>query len=113
MHRLTIVAATCLGIAACATSGSQSIAPDATAEDSASQDKSTTVMGEEKAADTQEAFKVADTQVRNEIVCRMEKRTGTNRKKRVCRSRAQIEKSAQDGKDAFEVLRRTQNDQQQ
>jgi len=41
-------------------------------------------------------------------ICRNEKRTGTNRVVRVCRSAAQIERDVIEGKEAFEELRRSQ-----
>lgn len=44
-------------------------------------------------------------------ICRNEKRTGTNRVVRVCRSAAQIERDVIEGKEAFEELRRSQQQQ--
>ncbi len=112
MNRRYIVAATFLGIAACATSGSESPEPVANAGNSATNSKSTTSVGEVEVVDIPEVPKVADIPVRNEVICRMEKRTGTNRKKRVCRSRSQIARSAEEAKETFEVLRRSQTDSQ-
>ena len=43
-----------------------------------------------------------------EIVCRRERRTGSHRAIRVCRSKAEIERTAREGKDAFEELNRSQ-----
>jgi len=110
MKRPYILIATFLGLAACATTGPQAPEPGADTENSATRGNTTTGVGEEQVADKQDMPKVAGTDTRNEIVCQMERKTGTNRKKRVCRSRAQIEKSSRDGKEAFEVLRRGQVD---
>ena len=44
----------------------------------------------------------------NEKVCRREIRTGTHRPVRVCRTRAEINRLKQEGKDTFQQLHRSQ-----
>jgi len=108
MNRQYVVAAIFLGIAACATSGPESPKPVANAGNTATDSKSTTPAGEVETADIPEVPKVASIPVRDEVICRMEKRTGTNRAVRVCRTRSGNAKSAREGKEKFEVLRRSQ-----
>ena len=45
---------------------------------------------------------------RDEIVCMMERRTGTNRKVRVCRPRSGNPAATQAAKETFDTLRRSQ-----
>jgi len=108
MNRQYLVAGIFLVIAACATSGSVSPEHGANAGSPARSSKSTTAGGEVEVADTSEIRTVADNRGRNEVICRMEKRTGTNRATRVCRSRSQNAKSAIEAKETFEILRRSQ-----
>ena len=89
MNRRYVVAAIFLGIAACATSGPESPTPVANAGSPATDSKSTTPVGELETADIPEVPMVTDVPVRDEIICRMEKRT-------------------EEGKEKFEVLRRSQ-----
>lgn len=112
MNRRYIVAATCLVIAACATPGPGSPDPGTNAGISGTDTKPTRAVGEVDVVDDPDVPMVADIPVRNELICRMERRTGTNRKKRVCRTRSQNARSAREGKETFEVLRKSQNDQQ-
>ena len=108
MNRRYVVAAIFLGIAACATSGPESPTPVANAGSSATDSKSKTPAGEVEIVAIPEVPMVTDVPVRNEVICRMEKRTGTNRATRVCRTRSGNARSAREGKEAFEVLRRSQ-----
>lgn len=112
MNRRFVMAATFLGIAACATSGPESPEPGAEAGISVTNDISTMTAGEVEAVDIPEVSSVAEIPVQDEVICRMERRTGTHRAKRVCRSRSSIEKTAIDAKQRFEVLRRSQVEQQ-
>jgi len=108
MIRRYAVAAIFLGVAACATSGSQSPEPRANAGNSASDSKSTSAVGDVEVGDIPEVPKAVDIPVRDDVICRMEKRTGSNRATRVCRSRSQNTKSSREGKETFEDLRRSQ-----
>ncbi len=108
MSRRFVMAATFLGIAACATPGPESAEPVANAEISATNDASPATTGGVEVVDIPEVPKVTDIPVRDEVVCSMEKRTGTNRAKRVCRSRSSINRTAIDAKEAFDDLRRSQ-----
>ncbi len=108
MNRRYVVAAIFLGIAACATSVPESPTPVASAGNSAPDAKSTTPVGEVEVVAIPEVPMVTDVPVRDEVICRMEKRTGTNRATRVCRTRSGNARSARKGKETFEVLRRSQ-----
>lgn len=113
MNRQYAVAAVFLGIAACATSVPQSQESGAEAGNSATTGNSTTPAIEMAVVNVSEESEVANVPVQDEIVCRMERRTGTHRATRVCRSRSQIARSSRDGKETFETLRQSQMDQSQ
>jgi len=108
MNRRYLMAVICLGIAACATSVPESTTPGVKAGNSAMDSKSTTPVGEVEIVGIPEVPMVTDIPVRDEVICRMEKRTGTNRATRVCRTRSGNARSARKGKETFEVLRRSQ-----
>jgi hypothetical protein len=108
MNRRYVVAVIFLGIAACATSGPQSPTPVASAGSSATDSKPTTPAGQVEIVAIPEVPMVTDIPVRDEVICRMEKRTGSNRATRVCRTRSGNTRSAREGKEKFEVLRRSQ-----
>ena len=106
MNRHFVVAALFLSIAACATSVPPSPESGAEARNSA------TPVSEMVVIDILEESDVAIVPDQDEVVCSMERRTGTHRKVRVCRSRSQIARSAIEAKESFEVLRRSQQDRQ-
>lgn len=108
MNQRYFVAGIFLVVAACATPGSVSPEPGANAGSPAQNSKSTTAEGEVEVADTSKILTMADNPRRNEVICRMEKRTGTNRPIRVCRSRSQNAQSAIEAKETFEILRKSQ-----
>lgn len=115
MNRRYIVAATFLGIAACATSGPEAPAPGATVESSAITSNPTAAEGEIEDVDVPEAPKVA-TNVgeanipdQTEVVCHSVKRTGSHMSKRVCRTRAMIEEMRKDGQDVLGDLQNNQS----
>ncbi len=108
MNRRYVVAAIFLGIAACATSVPESPTPVASAGNPATDNKATPPVGDVEIVAIPEVPMVTDVPVRDEVICRMEKRTGTNRATRVCRTRSGNAKSARKGKETFEVLRRSQ-----
>lgn len=108
MNRLHIVAATFLGIAACATSGPEPSDSNATAEIPVADDDSMAAVDELEVVDVPEVSKVDITPARDEVICRMEKRTGSHRAERVCRRRSQDPRSAAETKETFEELRRSQ-----
>lgn len=56
---------------------------------------------------------MAEAALSNNLICRVERRTGSNRPIRVCRTRAQIEQAELDGKDTFEELHRSQVEYEQ
>ena len=108
MNRRYLIAVICLGVAACATSVPESTMPAVKAGNSATDSKSTTPVGEVEIVAVPEVPMVTDVPVRDEVICRMEKRTGTHRAVRVCRTRSGNARSARKGKETFEVLRRSQ-----
>ena len=112
MNRQYVVAALFLGIAACVTSVPQSQESGAEARTSATTSNSATPASEMVVIDVLEVSEVAIVPGQDEVVCRLERRTGTHRKTRVCRSRSQIARSSIEARESFEVLRKSQTDQQ-
>ncbi len=118
MNRHYVVAAFFLGIAACATSVPQSqesgaeARNSATTSNTATTSNSATPASEMVVIDVPKVSEVAIVPGQDEVVCRMERRTGTHRKTRVCRSRSQIARSSIEARESFEVLRKSQTDQQ-
>ena len=108
MNRHFIVAALFLGIAACATSVPQSPESGAEARHAATTSNSATPANEIAVVDVPELSEVAIVPAQDEVICSMERKTGTHRKIRVCRSRSQIARSAIEAKESFEVLRKSQ-----
>jgi hypothetical protein len=113
MNRQCVVAALFLGIAACATTVPQSPESGIEAGNSATTGNSTTPAIEMAVVNVPEESEVASVPVQDEIVCRMEKRTGSHRATRVCRSRSQTARSSREGMETFETLRQSQMDQSQ
>ena len=97
-----------LCIAACATPGPETPEPIVKVESATTNDTPPANPGEVVVAEIPEVPKVTDSPVRDEVVCRMEKRTGTKRAKRVCRSRSSINRAAAEAKETFEDLRKSQ-----
>ena len=92
MNRRYIVAATFLGIAACVTSAPE--APESTAKAGKSVTNSNSTARETGGVgvvDVPEVPKAASLRAENEIVCRIERETGTHMRVRVCRTRTQID----------------------
>lgn len=108
MNRRYAVTAIFLGVAACATSVSQSPEPRANAGNSATDNNSTSAVGDVEVSDIPEIPKATEIPVRDDVICRMEKRTGSNRATRVCRSRSQNARTSREAKDTFEDLRKSQ-----
>ena len=116
-HLLTIMIS--IGISACAASGPDSSRPDAKAENAseittesptptpATEDVVVVVDIPEDSATTAEAGDL-DMPAPSELVCVRERRTGSHRARKICRSRAQIAKEELEGKDTFEDLHRSQ-----
>ncbi len=119
MTRHWLIVMISIGISACAASGPDSSHPVAKAENAtesttesatpapATEDVITVVDIPEESATPAEASDL-DVPVRSDLVCVRERRTGSHRARKVCRSRAQIAKEEQEGKDAFEDLHRSQ-----
>ncbi len=108
-----------IGISACAASGPDSSRPDAKAENAsesttesatpapATDDLIVVVDIPGESATPAEASDL-DLPAQSDLVCVRERRTGSHRARKVCRTRAQIAKEEQDGKDDFEDLHRSQ-----
>ncbi len=101
MNRRYAVAATFLGIAACATSGSESPEPGASAGNSVPNSNSTATVGEVEVVDIPEVPKAANIPARNEVICHREHRPGSKITRRVCRTRAEIEEALMAGQDSL------------
>ncbi len=98
MNRRYVVAATFLGVAACATSGPDSPVPGATVETSVITSNPTVTEGEFEDVDVPEVPKVAIIPGQIEVVCRNEIPTGSHLVIRVCRTRSEIEKKRTESK---------------
>jgi hypothetical protein len=106
-----------IGISACAASGPNSSRPDAKAEAASESTTENTAPATEdvivvvdipgESATPAEASEL-DVPAQSNLVCVRERRTGSHRARKVCRSRAQIAKEEQEAKDTFEDLHRSQ-----
>jgi len=110
MTRRYLVAASFLAIAACATSGPAPQEPAATAAIPVTEQTSTSkaAADEVEFVEVLEVAEMADVRDEDEIVCRRERKTGSHRAKRVCRSRSSVESTEEKSKETFETLRRSQ-----
>ena len=108
MIRQYILTVSFLAVAACAATDQQPPEAVASADQPTTESVPAASTGNVEVAEIPEVAKVTDIPVRDEIVCKMEKRTGTNRATKVCRSRSSINRSTEEGKKAFDDLRRSQ-----
>lgn len=110
MTRRLLVAASFLGITACATSVPAPRDPAATAENPVTQNRTTSeaTADEVEFVDVLEVPEVADVSGKDELICRRERTTGSHRAKRVCRTRSSMENTEEKSKETFETLRRSQ-----
>ena len=108
MIRQYILTASFLAVAACATTGPKLPEAVASADQPVTDSVPASSTGNVEVAEIPEVAKVTDIPVRDEVVCKMEKRTGTNRRTKVCRSRSSINRSSEEGKKKFDDLRRSQ-----
>ena len=107
MNRRYLVAATFLGIAACATSGPESPEPAANVENAATNTDTTPVEGQLEVVDVPEVpFSTNVPPPEDEIVCRRERPTGTYIARKVCRMRAQIEATRDTAQNTLDDLSR-------
>ena len=116
MNNLVLLAAAALAITACASTAPT--APDTSVPVAAAAAESSPATsnveepgsstGDIQVVNIEGQEKVALQTDEPEIVCRRERRTGSHRAIRVCRSKAEIERTAREGKDAFEELNRSQ-----
>ena len=119
MTRHWLIVMISIGISACAASGPDSSRPDAKAENAsesttenttpapATEDVIVVVDIPGESATPAEASEL-DVPAQSNLVCVRERRTGSHRARKVCRSRAQIAKEEQEAKDTFEDLHRSQ-----
>ncbi len=97
MNLQFVVAATILGIAACATPGPETPVPGGKVETSVITSTPTVAEGELEDADVPEVPKMANIPAQasnpnpNELICRRERTTGSHRVTRLCRRRAEID----------------------
>ena len=107
MNRRYLVAATFLGIAACATSGPELPEPAANVENAVTNTDTTPVEGQLEVVDVPEIpFSANVPPPEDEIVCRRERRTGTYLAKKVCRTRAQMDAERDTGQNTLDDLSR-------
>ncbi len=108
MIRRYILNASLLTIVACATTDPKLPETVASADQPKTENAPASSTGPVEVAEIPEVAKVTDIPVRDKVVCKMEKRTGTNRATKVCRTRSSINRSTEEGKKAFDDLRRSQ-----
>jgi hypothetical protein len=108
MIRQYILTASILAVVACATTDPNTPETVASADQQTTESVPASSTGNVEVAEIPEVAKATDIPVRDEVVCKMEKRTGTNRVTKVCRSRSSINRSSQEGKKKFDDLRRSQ-----
>ena len=99
MNRRYVMVATFLGIAACATSGSELPESGTNAGNSVPNSTSTATVGEVQVVDIPEVPMAANIPVQNEVICHREQRPGSKITKRVCRTQAEIEEAHMAGQD--------------
>lgn len=115
----------CIGLTACAASGPAVPPPNQNSEktENATEEPTEIVtQNESQASPASEVvvvdipqepvnvYGVTEEPVRKELVCKRERQTGSNRSRKVCRSREQIAKDELDGKKTFEDLHRSQRE---
>jgi hypothetical protein len=114
MIRHYVMAAACLGITACASSGPNLPEPAAKTVEPATRSEATEpddVLGVGTIPSVPAAtveHELAIVSLQNEMVCRREMRTGSHRSVRVCRTRAEIERIEIESKEIFDDLHRSQ-----
>jgi len=116
MNRRYVVAAAFLGIAACATSGPESAAPDATSPVPDAKFEAPITSGNPAAAEgpiedveVPKVPQAASVPAQPEVVCRREKATGSHRVTRVCTTRTQIARRRTEDQDAMKKVINTPN----
>lgn len=108
MIRAYLATATLIGLGACAASSPHAPAPDASGGGQTASEDPAPTSGESQPVEVPEIRTVAAGSDDSEVVCRRERRTGTHRAMRVCRTRAEIERMATKSKETFEDLNRSQ-----
>lgn len=119
MTRHWLIVMISIGISACAASGPDTSRPDAKAENAsesttesatpapATEDVITVVDIPGESATPAEAIEL-DVPAQSALVCVRERRTGSHRARKVCRTRAQIAREELEAKETFEDLHRSQ-----
>jgi hypothetical protein len=119
MIRQIILVSSMVGLAACAAPGPEPPLPSTGTGEAQksvpSEPKQTITDGEVSVSDNQDPIVVAGEpgitdMPRRRLVCVRERRTGSHRAKRVCRTEAEIEKLRIEGQDSFEDLHRSQKE---
>ena len=115
----------CIGLTACAASGPAVPPPNQNSEKTENATERPTeivTQNESQASPASEVVVVdipqepvsvsgvTEEPVRKELVCKRERQTGSNRARKVCRSREQIAKDELEGKKTFEDLHRSQRE---
>ena len=125
MKQQWMAAIICIGLTACAASGPAVAPPNQNSEKTENATERPTeivTQNESQASPASEVVVVdipqepvtapgnTEVPVRKELVCKRERQTGSNRARKVCRSREQIAKDELDGKKTFEDLHRSQQE---
>ena len=106
MNRRYVVAATFLGIAACATSGPESPVTDAKAETSVITSNPTAAEGVIEQVEVPEAPMETTIVDKDELICTKERLTGSRIPQRVCLTRAERERIQEEGQGFIEAAKR-------
>lgn len=116
MYKAAVITGLSLSLIGCAAPTPQAPAPVAAAQPAAPAEGATAPAADEsviEVVDVPQVSAAADAPAlrsQQERVCHREKRTGSNRVVRVCRTRAEIEKDALESKELFDELHRSQKE---
>jgi hypothetical protein len=107
MNTRLIIIAIFLGVAACATSGPEPKAPAANEEGPAANAESNEVEDQLEIVDVPAVAASENVPPpEDEVICHKEKRLGSNRSIKVCRTRAQMDAEREAGQDTLDSLSR-------
>ena len=115
MYRHSLTAIIFVVIAACATNEPQTTTPVSKVEKPATNENNSDEKGDIQVAEVPDVPKAPGSAAvmpdQQEIICHREKRTGSHRLTRVCRTRAEIEKTEAEAKDSFKEMLEIQRNQ--
>ena len=106
MNTRYLITATFLGITACATTGPETPGPATNTENANSSADVIAVENQLEVIDVPEVPVSANVPSTDKVVCRKERRMGSNISKKVCRTQAQMEAERESGQDTLDSLSR-------